>query len=682
GTIPFDGDSARAVIDKVVAGQAVPPDVVEPDCPPELGAIAVRAMAKDPEGRYPDARAMAKDLNAYLSGGLVGAHRYGSWALIRRFLRRRRRLVLGIASTLLLATVAWWYRGVAEDRREQALAEATRRTARAEVDEVFSQIARGSLRERWLEVHAFEILAKRNAATEDEVEAAVIAALAHPSVDVRRLAARTLSAMRPSVVPALVARLESGVEPSREVRIEIINALGVLRDPESDEAVRRARASEGQQSYLWTQTELAYRMIPLPAVSAGQKLSSEQWFERGTALWWKGRYAEAGAALSEAIAADPANVEAYLRRAQVRRFFNDVDGAMGDYDAVLERYPNHVSALTHRAELKQSVEDYIGALRDIDRVVRQGSLGVEALRTRALIQRFLGRYSSAQADLRRAVELEPQDAKTYTQIASVWMWAGEWRNAQRALDQALRANPSYDYARLLRAQNYLVIEERGAALADIDHVLASDPASNLARRLRAIIQLAERDERGARRDLNYCLENQCIDQESRRPLRFAQRGVVLHAGRGDYAAAMRDLKRALDGNPREVDGFIYRLAALAVARRAGDDDAVAGWLVELRRLEGPLWYHRVAAVLRGDVRLEAIQSMFHHPAQRCALFLAGGLLSETFDLAEGARILYARASEVGAPQELTCILADQASQAVGRPPSPMVLDPRPVAPLR
>jgi WD40 repeat protein len=67
--------------------------------PEELAAIVRKAMAPDPDGRYPSARELAQDLRRFQTGQLVAAHRYSVGALVRRWIARHR-----LATSVALAT--------------------------------------------------------------------------------------------------------------------------------------------------------------------------------------------------------------------------------------------------------------------------------------------------------------------------------------------------------------------------------------------------------------------------------------------------------------------------------------------------------------------------------------------------------------------------------------------------
>jgi serine/threonine-protein kinase len=68
GQVPFDAPDAVAVALKQVNEQPVPPTQINPDIDPELEAIILRAMEKNPLERYATAEQMRTALNNYLAG--------------------------------------------------------------------------------------------------------------------------------------------------------------------------------------------------------------------------------------------------------------------------------------------------------------------------------------------------------------------------------------------------------------------------------------------------------------------------------------------------------------------------------------------------------------------------------------------------------------------------------------
>jgi WD40 repeat protein len=90
GRVPFFGDDLAAVRAQILRGRPKALRKLEPNLGPELVAIAERALARDKSERYPDAKHLATDLDAFMSGSRVLAHQYSMFDLVRRFARRHR----------------------------------------------------------------------------------------------------------------------------------------------------------------------------------------------------------------------------------------------------------------------------------------------------------------------------------------------------------------------------------------------------------------------------------------------------------------------------------------------------------------------------------------------------------------------------------------------------------------
>jgi eukaryotic-like serine/threonine-protein kinase len=73
GHPPFTGDSPVAVAYQHVRENPPPPSTINPDVPPELDAIVLKAMAKNPANRYQSAAEMRADLIRAINGRPVAA---------------------------------------------------------------------------------------------------------------------------------------------------------------------------------------------------------------------------------------------------------------------------------------------------------------------------------------------------------------------------------------------------------------------------------------------------------------------------------------------------------------------------------------------------------------------------------------------------------------------------------
>ena len=107
GRPPYVGTSALAVLAAVLTDEPPPVRSIAPDAPPELSAIADRALRRDPSARYPSAKAIADEIGAWQDGGRVRAYEYTTLDLVRLFVRRNRAATfaaVAIAAALAITT--------------------------------------------------------------------------------------------------------------------------------------------------------------------------------------------------------------------------------------------------------------------------------------------------------------------------------------------------------------------------------------------------------------------------------------------------------------------------------------------------------------------------------------------------------------------------------------------------
>ncbi|MBK8979336.1 MAG: protein kinase [Planctomycetes bacterium] len=85
---PFDGDSVPSVLAQITGSEPRDPLRLAPDLAPDLAAIVMKALEKDPARRYGSAAGFGADLRAFLEFRPVSARRESAWKRVRRFVRR------------------------------------------------------------------------------------------------------------------------------------------------------------------------------------------------------------------------------------------------------------------------------------------------------------------------------------------------------------------------------------------------------------------------------------------------------------------------------------------------------------------------------------------------------------------------------------------------------------------
>ncbi len=127
----------------------------------DLDAIMLRALEFRPADRYPGARELADDLQAWLDGYPVSARSHTTWYRARRYVRRHWLGVAMVMFTFLLvsgyaATVTWQSQRLAEQRNQAEAAKLQAETIRDFLLQVFgsvdpqSQVSRGKTIEQLL----------------------------------------------------------------------------------------------------------------------------------------------------------------------------------------------------------------------------------------------------------------------------------------------------------------------------------------------------------------------------------------------------------------------------------------------------------------------------------------------------------------------------------------------------
>jgi hypothetical protein len=100
GRPPFEGATSDHILERVKACEFHPIRMLTPEAPPELAAVAERALRLQRSDRYRDAGELARELKAYLTGGRVQAYQYGVLKLLQRFAASHRALMAALAIAL------------------------------------------------------------------------------------------------------------------------------------------------------------------------------------------------------------------------------------------------------------------------------------------------------------------------------------------------------------------------------------------------------------------------------------------------------------------------------------------------------------------------------------------------------------------------------------------------------
>jgi tetratricopeptide (TPR) repeat protein len=102
----FAGRDRQELLRQIAFDEPRPPRRVNPHLPADLELIVLKAMAKDPQGRYVTAQELADDLERYLNDKPIRARPPSAWQRLARWSRRHRAALLAAAGLLVLSFVA------------------------------------------------------------------------------------------------------------------------------------------------------------------------------------------------------------------------------------------------------------------------------------------------------------------------------------------------------------------------------------------------------------------------------------------------------------------------------------------------------------------------------------------------------------------------------------------------
>ena len=304
---PGNMASSHTILAMVLRGPPEPLLALRRDVPAELVAICEKAMARDPEQRYPDTLALAEDLRAYLEHRVVKAHQTGAYAELKKWVERNTALAAASAALVLALIV-----GLAAS--SSLYVEAKNNAERAERNAT-------SAHENELRALAGEELAKKEKERADQ-----------KTEEAER---RTEDLLRLSTLQDLDDLVEEadGLWPALPENVERYR----------DWLARAEKLLQGRSEHERKLEEL--RALALPPVAAGKDTAVPTWvFEKIEDRWWHNQLGKLVSGL-EALA-DPD-----------RGLYENVRSRLAFAETVEERTVSGVEARARWAEALASIGD-------------------------------------------------------------------------------------------------------------------------------------------------------------------------------------------------------------------------------------------------------------------------------------------------------------------------------------
>lgn len=141
---PFTGTDTNDVLYKVQFSEPKRPSQLVAGVPPALQAICLKALAREPDARYPSAAELARDMQRWLADEPVSVYREPLMVRLGRLARRHKTLVAGSGAILITAVIALAI-STALIGQQKARAEDNYRMAREAVERFYVRVSEEKL---------------------------------------------------------------------------------------------------------------------------------------------------------------------------------------------------------------------------------------------------------------------------------------------------------------------------------------------------------------------------------------------------------------------------------------------------------------------------------------------------------------------------------------------------------
>jgi len=128
GETPYKGNSPKEVMHRVIKEKYTPVCKKLEQVPPELAAIAEKALSRKKKDRYGKASDLVNEIEAYLSGKKVSVYHYSSFELLKRFAEKNKPAALAITTVFftLIASFILIHLSFIEERKMRRFADRQR----------------------------------------------------------------------------------------------------------------------------------------------------------------------------------------------------------------------------------------------------------------------------------------------------------------------------------------------------------------------------------------------------------------------------------------------------------------------------------------------------------------------------------------------------------------------------
>jgi cytochrome c-type biogenesis protein CcmH/NrfG len=230
------------------------------------------------------------------------------------------------------------------------------------------------------------------------------------------------------------------------------------------------------------------------------------------------------------LQANPANVHALVRSAQLLSWAKRYDEAVARYDAALKIEPSNTIAVMERAKILSWIRRYDDSVAGYREMLRIEPGNHEAQLGLARTLSWSNDLNSARREFELLLAKNPNDTDALIGVAQTYAWSGDNASARGWYERALALDATSLGANLGLAYADLGAGKRGAAAKRANELATRYPNDNDVRELTGAIRNAGRPK--------FELGHEVLEDSDDNKLGISRARVTFPAGRADLSASV------------------------------------------------------------------------------------------------------------------------------------------------
>lgn len=313
------------------------------------------------------------------------------------------------------------------------------------------------------------------------------------------------------------------------------------------------------------------------------------WVNLGRVQVQTGDPAAAMESVNQALQLNSDDFSAYKLRGDLRLAGQDLDGAIADFQKVIDLNPQYLEVIMQLGGLRAQKGDMAGSIETYSRVISLAPNYAAPYAHRAMSLAWKGDLAAALADATRAIDLEPGVPMAWAVRGMINSRRGEFEASIADFSRVIALLPADHTQWINRSEARRLSNDLAGAIADATEAIRLRPDEAGAYLLRGQME-------GMRGNLAVALADldQSIALDPQNPASFMARGLVRDLS-GDFSGALEDHEKSMTAQTPHTayTGFWSALlrqrlhsAAKAQDLAAGLDETSDEWTKTIARFLG------------------------------------------------------------------------------------------------